>query len=100
MKDIEDISKIKGLDYSEESLQKSFNKLTDELDKLPHIPDDDEIPCFINVFDESKEQELIAKIKAILAKMDEPHEPYTQRFDKERATKTLDKLFGRKDKKK
>lgn len=104
MKDIDDVPKIKGLDYSEEGLQKSFNELTDELDRLPHIPDDDEEgPHFVNVFDESKLEQLIADIKVQLAKMDEPHEPhepYTQRFDKERATRTLDKLIGRKGEKK
>lgn len=101
MKDIDDVPKIKGIDYSEEGLQKSFNELTDELNRLPHIPDDDEEgPHFVNVFDESELEQLIADIKAQLAKMDEPHEPYTQRFDKERATRTLDKLIGRKGKKK
>jgi hypothetical protein len=83
MKDIEDVPEVK------------------ELDKLPHIPDDDkEGPHFVNVFDESKLEQLIADAKAKLAKMDEPHEPYTQRFDKERATKTLDKILGKKGEKK
>lgn len=83
MKDIEDVPEVK------------------ELDKLPHIPDDDEEgPQFVNVFDESKLEQLIADAKAKLAKMDEPHEPYTQRFDKERATKTLDKILGKKGEKK
>lgn len=101
MKDIEDVPEIKGLDDSEEGLQKAFKELDSILNKLSYVPnDDDEGPHFVNVFDESKEQELIADIKTILSKMDEPHEPYTQRFDGERARKTLDKIFGRKGVKK
>lgn len=101
MKDIKDVPEIKGLDSSEEGVKKSFNELTDELDRLTHIPDDDEEgPHFVNLFDESELEKLIADVKAQLAKMDEPHEPYTQRFNKERATKTLDKIFGKKGEKK
>lgn len=64
MKTIDDVPKIKGLDYSSEL------------------------------------EQPIADVKALLAKMDEPHEPYTQRFDGERARRTLDKLIGRKGEKK
>ncbi len=101
MEYIKDVPEIKELDSSEEGVQKSFNELSDELDRLTHIPDDDEKgPHFVNVFDESELEQLIADVKAQLAKMEEPYEPYTQRFDGERTRRTLDKLIGRKGEKK
>ena len=69
MKDIKDVPEIKGLDSSEEGVKKSFNELTDELDRLTHIPDDDEEgPHFVNLFDERELEKLIADIQKKMKK--------------------------------